>query len=90
MGRLERHLDDEAIARVMRKRAGIREPQPSLKRRTKPPRARSTYRAARRNAVLHPEEGKPGIWNGAKTKYFPHPTVRPNQRDRALLGEPRQ
>lgn len=37
-----------------------------------------SYRGARRNAVLRPEEGPPGVWEGAKAKYQDPPPVRPN------------
>jgi hypothetical protein len=39
------------------------------------PRHWSTYRGARRNTVLHPIDGKPGVWHGVATKparYVPH------------------
>ena len=51
MGRLERHLDDEAIARV---RAGIKKPASQTKKRSNPRHA-STYRGARRNECLRGE-----------------------------------
>ncbi len=56
MGRLERHLDDEAIARAKRtisdRERGIIHVPPERKRREHNPRAASTYRGARRNECL--------------------------------------
>jgi len=86
MRTLRNKIDEDAVARV---KAGIRH-KPEPVKHKKVPRDGSTYRAARRNAVLHPAEGKPGVWRGPKTKYFPPPPVRPNKRDRARLGEPRR
>jgi len=62
MGRLERHLDLDAIDRVKRGVKPHSEPQ-GIKQ-VKPPRAASTYRAARRNEVLRTSPR--GAWRGAK------------------------
>lgn len=41
---------------------------------------RNSYRAERRNAVLRPEKGKPGVWQGIKpTGRVYHPPVRLNR-----------
>jgi hypothetical protein len=48
MGLLERHLNDDAIARV---KAGIKRPKETPKKKHAP-RAASTYRGARRNECL--------------------------------------
>ena len=56
IGRLRRHLDEDLIARVQ---AGtVFKPKP-LKH-LKPPRAASTYRAARRNALKRPRTSPEG------------------------------
>ena len=43
-----------------------------MSRRQKTPRKAATYRAARRNAVLRPAEGKPGVWPAIKARYVPY------------------
>jgi len=55
---LVRRLDPDAVARVL---SGTK-PEPQPVKRVKPPRAGSTYRAARRNAVLRGEVK--GVWKG--------------------------
>ena len=56
MGRLERHLDDEAIARAKRtisaRERGIMSIPRNKETRAHNPRAASTYRGARRNECL--------------------------------------
>ncbi len=61
MGRLERHLDQDAIACLQ---SGIKRQDsgPTIKH-TKPPKAAQTYRAHRRNAELRGEVK--GTWRGA-------------------------
>lgn len=55
MGRLERHLDQEAVARVLNKTP---RQKPTVTRRRKPRKA-GDYRAARRN------DAKGTVWQGA-------------------------
>jgi hypothetical protein len=56
MGRLERHLDLDLIARL---RSGVKH-EPKGLRQQKPPRRAETYRGARRNAA------KGSVWRGIK------------------------
>ena len=72
MGRLERHLDTDLIARIQR---GWRpkDDVASMKRQ-KPPRALSDYRGARRNAA------RGSVWRGIKpTLILEHGPVLPNR-----------
>lgn len=87
MGLLERHLDDEAIARV---KAGIRYKHEPIKHKTNP-RSGDTYRGARRNAILR---GFPkSVWAGIKPTLHAHwPRVRLNRSakwpEKNLYSEP--
>ncbi len=75
IGRLRRHLDLDAIARV---KAGIKHAPKALKR-VADPRPASDYRAARRNRA------KGHMWHGIKpTDRFDWPTVRLNRSERWL------
>jgi hypothetical protein len=60
MGRLERHLDLDLIARL---RSGVKH-EPKGLRQQKSPRAGSSYRGVQRNEMLRGEVR--GVWRGIK------------------------
>lgn len=66
MGRLERHLDRDLLAKLKRGWKPNKDPEPL--QRQKPPRAAETYRGARRNAVLRDAEPR-RVWMGIKSVY---------------------
>jgi hypothetical protein len=72
MGRLERKLDADLIARIENGWTPHAQTKPLKKQ--KPPRRRPTYRAARRN------DARGEVWRGIKpTGSVYHPPVRPNR-----------
>ena len=50
-----------------------------IERKKGTPRHASTYRGARRNAVLHPKDGKPGVWQPVATKTLRTAPAMPNR-----------
>jgi hypothetical protein len=92
MGRLERRLDDDAIARAQLK-LGRYEP-PTKTTRPNPPRPAWTYRGQRRNAALGRYADTPDrngrsmreMWPGVQTISVPYRTKKP--RIKILHGVP--
>lgn len=78
MGRLERHLDLDAVRRVQ---AGIRFKDEPMKHVTSEPKPASSYRAARRNAH------RGFMWEGVKAKYFPPAPWRENKKDHCIESD---